>query len=137
MERFLLQNFSTKRRGVEEMADVNRVDLLGRLGNDVEIRTTQKGREIATFSIAVDTGYYDKDAEKWKENLHWHKIVTFQEGLISVLRLRGKKGVRVLVTGELTYNEWQKEGETSKRKDAEILVGNSGSINFLDREKTD
>jgi len=110
---------------------------MGRLGSDVEIRTTQKGREVASFRIAVDTGYYDKDAGEWKPKAEWHKIVTFQEGLISALKSRGKKGVRVLVTGELTYNEWQKEGETSKRKEAEILVGNSGSINFIDRDKAD
>ncbi len=119
------------------MADVNRVDLMGRLGSDVEIRATQKGREVASFRIAVDTGYYDKDAGEWKPKSEWHKIVTFQEGLISALKNRGKKGVRVLVTGELTYNEWQKDGETSKRKEAEILVGNSGSINFIDRDKAD
>ncbi len=55
------------------MADINRVELMGRLGNDAEVRTTQKGDDLATFSMAVDTGYYDKDAGEWKPRSSWHR----------------------------------------------------------------
>ena len=119
------------------MADINQVELLGRLGNDAEVRTTQSGRDVASFSIATDTGWYDKDKGEWRKNLHWHKIVTFQPGLIGVLRDKGKKGVRVIVTGELTYRAWRKDGETTDRSEAEIIVGNDGGINFIDRDKAD
>ena len=113
------------------MADINQVELLGRLGSDAEIRSTQSGRDVASFSIATDTGWYDKDKGEW------HKIVTFQPGLIGVLRDKGKKGVRVIVTGELTYRAWRKDGEATDRSDAEIIVGNDGGINFIDRDKAD
>jgi len=119
------------------MADINSVELFGRLGSDAEIRTTQSGRDVASFSLATDTGWYDKDKGEWHKNLHWHKIVTFQPGLISVLRDKGKKGVRVIVDGELSYRTWRKDGEATDRTEAEIIVGNDGGINFIDREKAD
>lgn len=117
------------------MADINRVELFGRFGNDAEFRTTRSGREIASFSLATDTGHFDKDKGGWQENLQWHKIVTFQKGLIAVLKDRGKKGVRVIVSGELTYLTWRKDGEATDRRETEIVVGMDGGLNFVDRDR--
>jgi len=119
------------------MVDINRVELFGRLGSDAEIRTTQSGRDVASFSLATDTGWPDKDKGEWRKNLHWHKIITFQLGLVGVLRDKGKKGVRVIVNGELSYRAWRKDGEATDRIEAEIIVGNDGGINFIDRDKAD
>lgn len=117
------------------MADINRVELFGRFGNDAEIRTTQSGREVATFSIATDTGWYDKEKGEWQKNLNWHKVVTFQPGLIGILKERGRKGTRVIVIGEIAYRTWRKDGEQSDRTESEILISVDESVNFIDREK--
>ena len=119
------------------MADINRIELLGRIGSDAEIRTTQSGKDVASFSLATDTGWYDKDKAEWRKNLHWHKIVTFQPGLVGILREKGKKGVRLIVTGELQHRSWRKDGEATDRSESEIIVGSDGSLNFIDREKAD
>jgi single-strand DNA-binding protein len=119
------------------MSDINQIQILGRIGADAEIRSVQSGKEVASFSVATDTGWQDKDKGAWHENTHWHRVVTFQPGLISVLKDRAKKGVRVIVSGEMSYRSWRKDGESSDRQQAEILVGSDGKINFIDRDKTD
>nr|WP_295744913.1 single-stranded DNA-binding protein [uncultured Acidocella sp.] len=117
------------------MADVNKIQLIGRLGADAEIKTTHSGREFATFSLATDTGWFDKETDEWHKNLHWHRVITFQPGLIDRLRERGKKGVRLLVEGELHYRSYRKDGETSDRREADIEIGNAGTINFIDSDR--
>ena len=117
------------------MADINDVRLLGRIGADAEIRSTQSGKDVATFSVATDTGWYDKDKGEWHENTQWHRVVTFQPGLISVLKEKAKKGVRVIVDGELSYRSWRKDGESTDRQQAEIVIGSDGKVNFIDRDK--
>jgi single-strand DNA-binding protein len=117
------------------MADINEVRLLGRIGADAEFSTTQSGRDVASFSLATDTGWYDKDAGEWHKNLHWHRIVTFQSGLIARLRERGKKGARVIVDGELQYRDYRKQGESSDRHVAEVLVNRDGGLNFIDSDR--
>jgi single-strand DNA-binding protein len=119
------------------MGDINQVQIFGRIGADPEIRTTQSSREVASFSVATDTGWYDKEKGAWHENTQWHRVVTFQPGLIGVLKDKVKKGVRVIVTGEMNYRNWRKDGETSDRQQAEIVVGSDGKINFIDRETGD
>jgi single-strand DNA-binding protein len=67
------------------------------------------------------------------KNLNWHRIVTFQPGLIDRLRERGKKGVRVTVEGEIQYRSYRKDGEQTDRREAEI--GNGGVLNFIDSDR--
>ena len=119
------------------MGDINQIQILGRIGADAEIRSVQSGKEVGTFSVATDTGWYDKDNGEWHENTQWHRIVTFQPGLIGVLKGRAKKCVRVIVDGEMSYRTWRNDGEATDRQQAEIIVGSDGKINFIDREKVD
>jgi len=73
------------------MGDINQVQIFGRIGADPEIRTTQSSREVASFSVATDTGWYDKEKGTWHENTQRHRVVTFQQGLIGVLKDKVKK----------------------------------------------
>jgi single-strand DNA-binding protein len=117
------------------MGDINQIQILGRLGGDAEFRFTQSGKEVATFTVATDTGWHDKEKGEWHENTQWHRVVTFQPGLIGVLKDKAKKGVRVIVNGEMSYRTWRKDGEAADRQLAELIVGNDGKINFIDRDK--
>jgi single-strand DNA-binding protein len=119
------------------MGDINQIQILGRIGADAEIRSVQSGKEVATFSVATDTGWYDKDKGEWHENTQWHRVVTFQPGLIGLLKDKAKKGVRVIVGGEISYRSWRKDSESTDRQQAEIIVGSDGKINFFDRDKAD
>lgn len=119
------------------MADINRVQLLGRIGADAEFRFTQGGKEVASFSLATDTGRFDKESNEWRKNVQWHRVYTFQSRLLDRLRERGKKGTRVIVEGEIRYRSYRKEGESTDRKDAEIEVGSGGNINFIDADRAE
>lgn len=119
------------------MTDVNEITLFGHLGKDAEIRNTQGGQEVATFTVATDSGWKDKDTGEWKKNVTWHNIVTFQTGLISMIKAKGKKGARVFVKGEQTYRSWRKEGEATDRQQCEVKIGPGGTLIFEDGGKAD
>jgi single-strand DNA-binding protein len=118
------------------MADKNEITIEGHIGDDAEIRSTQSGAEVASFSVATDNGYKDKTGE-WKKVVNWHKVFTFEPGFVSALKKRGTKGARVLVRGQLEYRKWRKEGEDSDRQAAEIKIGPFDILAFPETPKAD
>ena len=80
---------------------VNKVILLGNLGQDPDIRTMQSGKKVATMSIATSDSWKDKDTGEKKEKTEWHRIVVFNEGLIGVVENYIKKGTKLYIEGAL------------------------------------
>ena len=70
---------------------VNKVILLGNLGQDPDIRTMQNGKKVCTFSIATSNSWKDKDTGEKKEKTEWHRVVVFNEGLVGVVENYIKK----------------------------------------------
>ncbi|MCG1035160.1 single-stranded DNA-binding protein [Polaribacter sargassicola] len=97
----------------------NKVQLIGRLGQEPEIITFRDGNKIAKFSMATDDSYKDKDGNK-VERAYWHNIV-IKGGLVNVVENYIKKGQEIMVEGKLTNRSYNtKEGE--KRYITEIAV---------------
>jgi single-strand DNA-binding protein len=97
----------------------NKVQLIGRLGQEPEIVTFKDGNKMAKFSMATDDSYKDKDGNK-VERSYWHNIV-ITGGLVKVVEGYVKKGQEIAVEGKLTNRSYDtKEGE--KRYVTEILV---------------
>jgi len=97
----------------------NKVQLIGRLGQEPEIMTFKDGNKIAKFSMATDDSYKDKNGNK-VERAYWHSIV-IKGGLVNVVENYVTKGQEIAVEGKLTNRTYQtKEGE--KRYITEILV---------------
>lgn len=93
------------------MSSLNKVCLLGNLGKDPEIRSTQDGREVANFTIATSDVWTDKATGERKERTEWHRISCFNPGIIGVIRNYLKKGSKVYVEGSLQTRKWiDKEG---------------------------
>ena len=65
---------------------VNKVILLGNLGQDPDIRTMQSGKKVATMSLATSDSWKDKDTGEKKEKTEWHRVVVFNEGLVNVVQ---------------------------------------------------
>ena len=65
---------------------VNKVILLGNLGQDPDVRTMQSGKKIATMSIATSDSWKDKDTGEKKEKTEWHRVVIFNEGLVNIVQ---------------------------------------------------
>jgi single-strand DNA-binding protein len=111
---------------------VNKVILVGNLGKDPEIRSTQDGREIASFSIATSESWKDKNSGERKEKTEWHNIVVFNPQLVTVVKSYVKKGSKLYIEGALQTRKWtDKEGHD--RYSTEVVLQNyNGSLTMLD-----
>ena len=74
---------------------LNKVTLIGNLGKDPEIRTTNDGRELANFSLATSESWKDKVTGEKKDKTEWHRVVVFNEGLVRVIKSYVKKGSKL------------------------------------------
>lgn len=86
---------------------VNRVTLLGNLGADPEVRRTQSGNPVASFSLATSESWRDRNSGERKEKTDWHNIVVWNEGLAKVCEQYLKKGSKVYIEGKLQTRKWQ------------------------------
>ncbi len=111
---------------------INRVELIGRLGADVTVNHLMSGGRVANLSIATDESYFNRDGEK-VDRTEWHRVVTFQDGLIDMLERHAKKGRLVHAEGKLQTRRWKKDGEDSDRFSTEILIVPGHKVQFLDR----
>ena len=110
----------------------NYVELIGRLGRDVEIHELRGGGRVANLSVATDEGYRDKRTDEWVDDVEWHRGVTFQEGLIDRLEQQGTKGRLVHVEGKLKTRKFTtREGD--ERSATEILIVPGHRVQFLDK----
>ena len=110
----------------------NYVELIGRLGRDVEIHELRGGGRVANLSVATDEGYRDKHTGEWVDDVEWHRGVTFQEGLIERLEQQGTKGRLVLVEGKLQTRKFT-NGDGDERSATEILIVPGHRVQFLDK----
>ncbi len=110
----------------EKMAgSLNKVTLLGNLGRDPEIRTTQNGKKIANFSIATSERWRGSDGQQ-QERTEWHRIVVFSEGLVGVIERYVKRGSKLYIEGQLQTRKWQdKQGQD--RYSTEVVLKNFSS----------
>ena len=115
------------------MFGLNRVELIGRLGNDVSISNLTSGGRVANLSVATDESYLNKQTGERVDRTEWHRIVTFQEGLIDMLEKHATKGRLVFIDGKLQTRKWRKDGEESDRYSTEILLVPGGRVQFLER----
>lgn len=96
------------------MKSVNKVTLIGAVGKDPEIRYTQAGMAIASFSLATSKKNKDK-----ADVTQWHNIVAFQK-TAELIEQYVKKGSKLYIEGEIQYQEYEKDGE--KRYATKIVI---------------
>ena len=113
------------------MASLNKVMLIGNLGNAPEIRNTSTGQKIATLSIATSDTWKDKSGQK-QEKTEWHRVVIFNNALANFAEKYMKKGSKVYIEGTLQTRKWQDQNGQDKYS-TEIIVGNyTGVLIALD-----
>ena len=112
---------------------LNRAEVIGRLGADVAINSLASGGRVANLSIATDESYIDKQSGERVDRTEWHRVVTFQGGLVDMLEKHAKKGRLVYVAGKLQTRKWRKDGEQSDRYSTEIILVPGGRVQFLDK----
>ena len=105
---------------------INKVIIIGNLGQDPEIRKTQDGREIANFSLATSEKWFDKSTGEKKEKTEWHKISVFSQGLVDIIKQYVKKGSKLYIEGALQTRKW-KDGNGIEKYSTEIVLQNFNS----------
>ena len=96
----------------------NKVQLIGRLGQDPEIVNFEDGNKMAKFSLATDDSYKDKKGQK-VERAYWHNIVV-KGGLVKVVENYVTKGQEIAIEGKLTNRSWE-DKDVNKRYMTEII----------------
>ena len=111
---------------------INKVILVGNVGQDPEIRSTQDGREIANFSLATSESWKDKTSGEKREKTEWHRVVIFSQGLVNIVRSYVKKGSKLYIEGSLQTRKWT-DNQGVEKFTTEIALQNFNStLQILD-----
>jgi single-strand DNA-binding protein len=112
---------------------LNKVLLIGRLGADPEIKQMVNGKSVARLSVATGQSWKDKATGERKEKTEWHRVVIFNEGLVSVVQQYLKKGANVYIEGALTTRKWKDESSGQDKYSTEVVLqGYNSSLTMLD-----
>ncbi len=110
---------------------VNKVILVGNLGQDPEVKSFQNGGRICNLRIATSESWKDKATGERKERTEWHSVVLQSDGLVGVAERFLRKGSKVYVEGQLRTRKWQDQSGND-RYTTEISVGMNGVLTMLD-----
>ncbi|WP_418152831.1 single-stranded DNA-binding protein [Litorimonas sp. RW-G-Af-16] len=111
---------------------VNKVILVGNVGNDPEIRTFGNGGKVANLSLATSESWRDKQSGEKKEKTEWHRVAVFGEGLVGVIERYVKKGSKLYIEGKLQTRKWQDRDGNDKYTTEIVLQGPGMNLTMLD-----
>ena len=111
---------------------VNKVILVGNLGRDPEIRSTQDGTKVANLSLATSESWRDKNTGERKERTEWHRVVIFNERLVDVVEKYVKKGSKLYIEGALQTRKWTDNTGAEKYTTEVVLQRFRGELTMLD-----
>jgi len=111
---------------------LNKVMLIGNLGNDPDIRSMQNGGKVCNLSIATSESWKDKNTGERREKTEWHRVVIFNEGLVRVCESYLKKGSKVFIEGTLETRKWTDQSGNDKYTTEVVLKAYNGSLTMLD-----
>lgn len=108
---------------------VNRVTILGNLGNDPEVKYTASGSAIANLTVATSEEWKDKATGEKREAVEWHRVVLFGK-LAEVAGEYLRKGSQVYIEGQLRTRKWTDQSGVEKYT-TEIVVGMNGVMQMI------
>ncbi len=111
---------------------VNKVILVGNLGKDPEIRSTQDGKEIANLTLATSDSWKDRNTGERKERTEWHRVVIFNDGLVNIAKNYLHKGSKVYIEGSLQTRKYTDSSGVEKYSTEVVLQNYNGSLTMLD-----
>lgn len=109
---------------------INKVILVGNLGQDPEIRYTADGRPIANFSIATSESWKDKNSGEKREKTEWHRVVVFGK-LAEICGEYLSKGRQVYIEGKLQTRKWQGQDGQDRYTTEVVIDGFNGTMQML------
>jgi single-strand DNA-binding protein len=114
------------------MAGVNKVILVGNLGQDPEVKALRDGGKVVNLSVATSESWRDKNSGERKERTEWHRVVIWSEGLAKVAEQYLRKGSKVYLEGQLQTRKWQDQSGHDRYSTEVVLQGFGASLVMLD-----
>jgi single-strand DNA-binding protein len=115
---------------------VNKVILVGNLGKDPEIRVTQEGTKLATFSVATSEQWKDKTTQERVDRTEWHRVVVFNEKLSEIVEKYLRKGSKVYLEGQLQTRKWTDQAGQERYTTEVVIPRFRGELTMLDGAKS-
>lgn len=110
---------------------LNKVQIIGRVGRDPEIRASQGGTRIANLSLAVTEKWKDKATGERKEKTEWVRVVSFNDGISGVCEQYVKKGDLLYIEGQMETRKWTDKDGSEKYVTEVILRPFKGELTML------
>jgi len=111
---------------------LNKVQLIGNLGQDPDVRATQSGGKIVNLSIATSESWTDKSTGAKRERTEWHRVVIFSNGLAEVVERYLRKGSKIYVEGALQTRKWTDDAGNDRYSTEIVLQPFNGKLLMLD-----
>ncbi len=111
---------------------LNKVQLIGNLGRDPEVRYSQDGNKIVTFSMATSETWKDKATSERRERTEWHRIVIFNEHLADIAEKYMRKGSKIYLEGQLQTRKWTDQQGQEKYTTEIVVPRFRGELTMLD-----
>lgn len=111
---------------------LNKVMLIGNLGQDPEIKSFQNGGKICNLRIATSETWKDRQTGERKERTDWHTVVLQSEGLVGVAERYLRKGSKVYIEGQLRTRKWQDQSGNDRYTTEVTVGGMNGVMTMLD-----
>jgi single-strand DNA-binding protein len=116
------------------MAGVNKVILVGNLGDDPEARSLNNGGEVVNLRVATSENWKDRDGNR-QERTEWHRVVIFNENLGKVAKQYLRKGSKVYLEGQIQTRKWTDQSGQDRYSTEIVLQRFRGELVLLDRRE--
>ena len=111
---------------------VNKVIIVGNVGNDPEVRSFNNGGKVCNFSLATSESWKDKQTGEKREKTEWHRVAIFNEGLVGIVERYVKKGSKLYIEGKLQTRKWTNRDGNDQYTTEVVLQGYDGNLTLLD-----
>ncbi len=115
---------------------INKVILVGNVGQEPQVRTMNSGQKVASFSLATSDRWRDRQSGEQKEQTEWHRVVVFNPNLVDVVERMLQKGTKLYIEGSLRTRKWQNQQGADQYTTEVTLNPFSGQMVILSGAKS-
>jgi single-strand DNA-binding protein len=116
---------------------VNKVIIIGNLGQDPEVKSFQNGGKVCNLRLATSESWKDKTTGERKERTEWHTVAIFGDGLAGIAERYLRKGSKVYIEGQLSTRKWQDQSGADRYSTEVVLRGPGAVLTMLDGPQGD
>ena len=114
---------------------INKVILVGNIGQEPQSRTTENGQKVVNFSLATSERWKDRTTGEYKDQTEWHRVVIFNQNLSEVAERMLQKGTKLYIEGALRTRKWQNQSGTDVYTTEVVLNQYAGQMVILSGAK--